>query len=127
MMRYDFLQRRLCFNTDAMKFLKSNRVRFTANRALCTFRVAGVHGIDTNSIGLSLQGVVPDHDVISLMQWMRMDTNNRALVGAVAMVPVAAYILEGSYVDLVTRRAAAIAGEVAVADAEGALCATSPG
>lgn len=113
MLKYDFLQRRLVFNTDALKFLKSNKIRVVANRALCTFRVVPVHGVDTSAILLTQQGAVSDHDVLPLMQWMRMDTNNRSLIGAIPMVPSGSYMLEGSYVELVTRRAATIAGEVA--------------
>lgn len=123
MLRYDFLQRRLAFNTDALRFLKTNRVRMVANRATCSIRIIGVHGVDSSSILLSQQGSISDHDVLPLMQWMRMDTNNRALVGAIPLLPAGSYMLEGSYVDLVTRRAAAIAEEVASDADAGVGCA----
>jgi len=126
MLRYDFFQRRLVFNGDAMKFMKSNRVRFTANRALCTFRVVPVHGIDIHACLISRQGSIEGCTALRLMQWMRMDTNNKTLIGALALLPQASGILEASYADLVTRRAAAIAGEVIAAEAESSYAA-SPG
>jgi hypothetical protein len=114
-LRYDFFQRKLCLNGEAIRYLASNVVRITADRSKYVLRIVPVHGVNLHGIRIERGGDI--HAPLPLMQWLRMDTNNRTLIGTLPLTPIAGGYLEAAYHDLITRRAAAIADELATAAA----------